>query len=434
MESIVVGERPHAVCIPSPFQGHINAMLKMAKILYSKGFRITFVHNESNYNRIVSSGSTESSLGSLDNFRFETVHGEVNYSSATITEDLRDPIRSLLSRLNDPPVTCIVTDSFMSFNLGFAAEMGVPSVSFCSVSACSFMGFLHYKELLERGIVPFRSESDLRSEYLDTVIEWIPGMTKNTRLRDLPSFIRTADPNLQPWFHFCKNESQAAFQATAIVMHTFDELEGAVLDALSSILPAPVYSIGPLNLPCSRITDDKINHIGNSLWKEDSSFMDWLEGRKAGSVVYVNFGSLTSMTSEQSLEVAWGIAGSGHDFLWVIRPNMVEGGASGILPSEFLSETKGRGLVSSWCVQEEVLRHPSIGGFFTHCGWNSMMDAISAGVPMMCWPQVGDQTTNCRYACTEWGIGMEIDADVRREEVEKVIRELMGGEKGARSA
>ncbi|KAF7803731.1 7-deoxyloganetin glucosyltransferase-like [Senna tora] len=91
---------------------------------------------------------------------------------------------------------------------------------------------------------------------------------------------------------------------------------------------------------------------------------------------------------------------------------------------------KNRGFISSWCEQEKVLNHPSIGGFLTHCGWNSMTESLCAGVPMACWPFFADQQPNCRYACREWGIGIEIENDVKREEVEKLVIELMEGEKG----
>jgi len=116
-------------------------------------------------------------------------------------------------------------------------------------------------------------------------------------------------------------------------------------------------------------------------------------------------------------------------FLWIIRPDLVIGG-SVVLSSEFVNEISDRGLIASWCPQEKVVYHPSIGGFLTHCGWNSTTESVCAGVPMLCWPIFADQPLNSRIICLEWKIGMEIDTNVTREEVEKLINELMVGEKG----
>ncbi|KAK2420033.1 7-deoxyloganetin glucosyltransferase [Trifolium repens] len=162
------------------------------------------------------------------------------------------------------------------------------------------------------------------------------------------------------------------------------------------------------------------NHLaslGSNLWKEDTKCLKWLESKEPGSVVYVNFGSVTVMTLEQILEFAWGLAGSKKPFLWILRPDIVIGG-SFILSSEFEDEISNRGLIASWCSQEQVLNHPST------------IESICAGVPMLCWPFFADQPTNCRYICNEWEIGMEIDTNVKRDEVEKLINELMVGDRG----
>jgi hypothetical protein len=146
-------------------------------------------------------------------------------------------------------------------------------------------------------------------------------------------------------------------------------------------------------------------------------------------VIHVNFGSITVITPQQLVEFGWGLANSKHPFLWIIRPDLVVG-ESEIFPPEFELETKERSLIASWCPQEEVLNHPSVGGFLTHCGWNSTIEGLCAGVPLLCWPFFADQQTNCKYSCNEWGIGMEINNDVKREEVEKIVRDLMEGDKG----
>lgn len=271
--------------------------------------------------------------------------------------------------------------------------------------------------------------SDITNGYLDAAVDWIPGL-KNMRLRDFPSFIRTTDRN-DIMLNFCTREAQRAAKASAVILNTFDELELPVLEAMAGLLP-PIYTVGPLSL-LSHGQDvaggGPLASIRSNLWKEESGCLEWLEGRRPGSVVYVNYGSITVMTNEQLVEFAWGLANCKYDFLWVIRSDLVKGDAA-VLPEEFLKETREKGLLASWCPQEAVLSHPAVGGFLTHSGWNSTIESISAGVAMLSWPFFAEQQTNCRYACTEWGIGMEIDSNVKREEVEGLIRELMGGEKG----
>ena len=110
----------------------------------------------------------------------------------------------------------------------------------------------------------------------------------------------------------------------------------------------------------------------------------------------------------------------------MIRSDQQATGATGattvVLPPEFLAETEGQGRVTSWCLQEAVLRHKAVGAFLMHYGWNSMLESVCAGVPMLCWPFAADQQTNSRMACTEWRVGVELSEDPGREEVEAAIR------------
>lgn len=247
------------------------------------------------------------------------------------------------------------------------------------------------------------------------------------RLKDIPSFIRTTDPN-DTMLNFDGGEAQNAFKAWGVILNTFDELEHEVIDAMKRMFPR-LYTIGPLLKFVDGIAGCPSKSIGGNLWKEDPNCLEWLNGHDATSVVYVNFGSITVMTAKQLEEFAWGLANSKRPFLWIIRADLVEG-EKAMVPEDFLMETRGRGMLASWCPQEQVLSHPSVGLFLTHSGWNSTLESICWGVPMMCWPFFAEQPTNCRYVCTKWGIGMEIDSNVRREEVESLVREVMEGEKG----
>jgi UDP:flavonoid glycosyltransferase YjiC (YdhE family) len=272
---------------------------------------------------------------------------------------------------------------------------------------------------------------------MDTPVDWAPGMSKHMRLKDFPTFLRTTDPN-DVLMTFQLQEVERSEYASAVIVNSFDELERPALDAMRATIPA-VYTIGPLASVTEQVVPrGPLNAVSCSLWQEDQSCLAWLDARKPQpwSVVYVNFGSVTVMSGQELAEFAWGLASSGHDFLWVVRPDVVKGDTSSAaaLPPGFLEATKGRGLVASWCDQEAVLRHEAVGLFLTHSGWNSTQESLSSGVPMLSWPFFAEQQTNCRYKCVEWGVAMEVGDDVRREAVEATIREAMGGDKGKEMA
>ena len=262
--------------------------------------------------------------------------------------------------------------------------------------------------------------------YLDTKIDWVAGM-KDMTLRDFPSFIRTTDPN-DIMLNFLINETAALPRARALIINTYDALEQDALDAISAT-QSNIYTVGPLNLMMNEIKDRNILSISSSLWKEEDGCLDWLDKKDPNSVVYVNFGSITVMTAKQLTEFAWGLANSKKHFLWIVRPDMLAGDTAKV-PSEFVTETRERGLLAGWCSQEKVLKHPAIGGFLTHSGWNSTIESIASGVPVICWPFFAEQQTNCKYSCADWGIGLEIDDNVKRDEVEELVRQLMDGERG----
>ncbi|XVF61611.1 hypothetical protein PTKIN_Ptkin08bG0144400 [Pterospermum kingtungense] len=439
--SPVETSKPHAVCVPYPSQGHVSPLMQLAKLLHPRGFHITFVNTEHNHKRLIRSKGPDSVKG-LPDFQFETIPDGLPPSDRDATQDvpaLSDstrknclaPFLELVAKLNSSPhvptVTCIVSDGVMSFAIKAAEVLGIPEVQFWTASACSFMGYLQFTELIKRGIIPFQNENFLTDGTLETPIDWIPGMS-NICLRDIPSFIRANNPD-DIMFDFMGSEAQNCLKAPAIIFNTFDEFEHEVLEAIAAKFPR-IYTTGPLPLLSRHMPDHSpTKSINSSLWKEDTNCIQWLNRREPNSVVYVNYGSVTVMSEQHLKEFAWGLANCKHPFLWIVRPDVVMGD-SAVLPEEFFEEIKDRGLITSWCSQCQVLSHPSVGVFLTHCGWNSIMEAICTGVPVICWPFFADQQTNCRYACTTWGIGMEVDHDVKRENIEFLVKEMMEGKKG----
>ncbi|XP_062099778.1 linamarin synthase 2-like [Humulus lupulus] len=443
MGSISEMMKPHAVCVPFPAQGHVNPMMQLAKLLHSRGFHITYVNTEFNHRRLIRSRGPDSVKG-LPDFQFETIPDGLPPSDRDATQEVPPlcdatrknclgPFKELLHKLRScsevPPVTCIITDGIMTFGIKAAREFGIPEVVFWTASACSFMGYLQYDELVRRGIVPFKDESFMLDGTLDTPIDWIPGI-RDVRLRDLPSFLRVTSTD-DIMFDFLGSQAKNCLTSSAIIFNTFRELELEVLDSISDMYPN-IYTIGPLPMLNRHLpAESQVKSMSTSLWKEDSTCLQWLHKREPNSVVYVNYGSITTMTEDNFREFAWGLANSKHSFVWIVRPDVIMGSNSAtVLPEEFFEEIKDRGLLANWCQQKEVLEHSSVGVFLTHCGWNSTVETVCAGVPVICWPFFADQQTNCHFACKTLGIGVEISPDVKREEVTGLVKEMMEGEKG----
>ena len=222
-------------------------------------------------------------------------------------------------------------------------------------------------------------------------------------------------------------------KTSGIIFNTVHELERESLDAISQKLP--VYPIGPMLLMLS-LTRQTIVRDTISLWTEDRECLTWLDAAPPSSVLFVAFGSLANLSSDQRKELAEGLEASGRPFLWVIRLDVLKGRPfSSVLPEGFLERTKDRGLIISWAPQLEVLSHPSVGGFLTHCGWNSITENLSTGcIPMLCWPQIAEQRMNARIVVDNWRVGLEIKVEygniVKASAIEKVVVELMQGDKG----
>ncbi|KAL3504754.1 hypothetical protein ACH5RR_034595 [Cinchona calisaya] len=438
--------RPHAVMIPVPAQGHVNPMLKLAKLLHNRGFHITFVNTDFNHRRLLKSRGA-SFLRGLKTFNYASIPDGMPLSNEDATQDPAQlalaidtkflaPFRSLVHRINEesassdniisppPPVTCIVSDAVLSFTLEIAEELCIPNVQFWTPSACGVLSYAYTLKVIENGLVP--QKDNLANGYLDTTINWIPGM-EGIRLKDLSTIFHTTDQN-DVLVHFNKNATQKSHKGSAIILNTFDDLEPEVLKELLSMFPK-LLTIGPLQLLEKQDQDSKMNSFELNLWTEDATCLEWLDSRASGSVLLVNFGSIARMTKQQLIEFACGLANSKQNFLWVIRPDLVVGDSTDFL-SEFEAEIKGRAKLASWCPQEKVLSHPAVGGFLTHCGWNSMLESICSGVPMLCWPAYAEQPTNSWFCCKKWGVGLEIGVDVKRDEVERLVREVICGQKG----
>ncbi|KAH0740117.1 hypothetical protein KY290_033160 [Solanum tuberosum] len=224
--------------------------------------------------------------------------------------------------------------------------------------------------------------------------------------------------------------SAAFFTQNCAVDNIYYHVHKGIIDWMSKLYP--IKTIGP-TIPSmyldKRLHDDK--EYGLSIFKPmTNECLNWLNHQPISSVLYVSFGSFAIVEAEQMEELAWGLKNSNNNFLWVVRST-----EEPKLPKDFLEElTSEKGLVVPWCPQLQVLEHESIGCFLTHCGWNSILEAISLGVPMVAMPQWTDQPTNAKFVKDVWEIGVRAKQDekgiVRREVIEECIKLVMEEEKG----
>lgn len=157
------------------------------------------------------------------------------------------------------------------------------------------------------------------------------------------------------------------------------------------------------------------------------SCLNWLNRQKVRSVIYVSFGSLAKLSVDQTQELAYALKTVNKPFLWVVRASEEDK-----LPENFINETCEKGMVVSWCPQLEVLSHRALGCFVTHCGWNSTLEALSLGIPLVAMPQWADQSTNAKFVEDVWEIGVRAQVDeekelVRQEEIVRCVRHIMEG-------
>lgn len=242
------------------------------------------------------------------------------------------------------------------------------------------------------------------------------------KFKDIP-MIFTSKPD-----SICKpidNMINGIKASSGLIWNSFSELEEPALQKIHQLLPVPTFTIGPFHkyFPASN----------SSLLQQDQTSISWLKSQPPKSVLYVSFGSIAAMDQTEFMEIAWGLANSMQPFLWVVRPGMVRGSEwIELLPSGFMEGLGGRGHIVKWAPQQEVLAHPSTGGFWTHNGWNSTLESICEGVPMICSPCFGDQQVNARYVSEVWKVGIQLEKGLEREEIETMIRRLMVEREGAR--
>ncbi|XBI98242.1 hypothetical protein VPH35_018496 [Triticum aestivum] len=399
----------HVLLVPLPAQGHMNPMLQLGRRLAYHGLRPTLAATR----YVLSMGPPPGDpfrvaafSDGFDDGGMASCPDPVEYcrrAEAVGSETLAQVIAEEMRAGRTPSV--MVYDPNMAWAPRVAKAAGVPTGAFmsqsCAVDLCVGGARAAAHGGRERGAVsvdlgpedlsPFVVSPELYPKYLDVSIRQFEGLE----------------------------------DAGDVLVNSFRDLEPQEAEYMESRWRAK--TVGP-TLPSFFLDDGRLpsnKAYGVNFFSSDAPCMAWLERQPTISVVLASYGTVYSLDAGELDELGNGLCDSGKPFLWVVRSSEVEK-----ISEELNDRCKENGLLVPWCPQLEVLAHKSIGCFLTHCGWNSTTEAIVAGVPMMAMPRSADQPTTAKYMESAWGIGVRMRANekslVRREEVERCIRKVMG--------
>lgn len=302
-------------------------------------------------------------------------------------------------------VSAIIADTYLPWAVDVGNRRNIPVASLWTMSALVFSVFHHFQLLERNGHFPF----DL-SEKGDELVDYIPGL-EPTKLADFPTIFHRA---VRQVLHRALASVSKVSKAQYLLLSSVYKLEAKIINTLKEEFSFPVYPVGP-TIPHVDISST-IGHNG-------PKYLEWLETQPVGSVLYVSLGSFLSVSSAQMDEIIAGICNSGVRYFWVTRGDT----------SRFKDgSADDKGIVVPWCDQLRVLCHASIGGFWTHCGLNSTIESLYAGVPMLTFPIFWDQVPNSKQIVQDWKTGWrakkpEIGSEslVTRDEITELVKRFM---------
>lgn len=346
-------------------------------------------------------------------------------------ESLEPAFDALVSSLRrDAGGLCIVADPTVAWTVDVARRHGCAHALYLSCSALG-SAILH---ALWRHMpsLPFGPDGLLRLR--------VPEHQEEVALHrsQLSTIFLEAD-GVERWTAFQHRRIQCGYRTDAVIVNTVEELEPKGLAMVRHTLgdDVAVYAVGPFVRGAG--AEDSEKH------ERDAAVLGWLDTQRPASVLYISFGSQNSIRPEQMTELASALELTGRPFVWAIRAPVGfkddgDGGHMSWLPEGFeeraRAQNRGR-LVRGWAPQVKILAHVSTGGFLSHCGWNSVLESLTQGVPIVGWPVSAEQFYNAKML-QEWGVCVEAargnmeSSAVCRSKLAEVMEAVMGDADTAR--
>ncbi|MCO5567276.1 hypothetical protein L7F22_020966 [Adiantum nelumboides] len=436
---------PHVVVFPFPAQGHVNGAIDLSRKLALLGVSITFVCTETYISSMLEQGFDAGGLPiRLHGMRLDGLPKEDSLTDSLdkadglirVTESMGPALQELLNQLNtteETRVSCVVYD-FMLWWVGrLGKELHIPAYISYPMSASFYSYFLHIPGFVSQGRLPLGTHADLSD---GSNIFKIPGFPA-LHASEVPDI--SWDPNPVCSFDYVLRCAVRWRDATGVLLNTVYELEEEAMKGLKKMGPElDIKAVGP-TLPASFLKGEMNSSGASSAHQsaEAQRCLTWLDEQPEASVLYVAFGTIACLSEAQAQELAMGLEASKERFLWVVRiPGLqrqkgLMSEQAQLLPSGFEERTKGRGMVLwEMAPQRKILAHPAIGGFLTHGGWNSTLEALCKGVPMLYYPIFADQGMNGKWVEEVLHAGKLLKRSgdggiVSREEVERMVREVI---------
>ncbi|KAI7740943.1 hypothetical protein M8C21_019345, partial [Ambrosia artemisiifolia] len=401
---------PHFLLITYPAQGHLNPALQFAKQLTRlSDVKLTFLTTTNAYRRMSKASHNPESLkfvlfsdGYDDGFNPDSDDATnlLAQFREKGTKCLKETILS--SAENGSPVTCLVYTLLIPWAAEVGRDCNVPPALLWIQPASVFRVYYYYFKGYDKLIGEHWNEPSWSIE--------VPGLPL-LRSCDLPSFCLPSNASNPVWNSVLLLIKELlnmmdSIERPKILVNTFDALEEEALKEIDG--KVNMVGVGPL-IPSGFLdgNDPSDRSFGGDLIEASHEYLEWMNTKPEGSIVYISFGTLIVWSKKQKEAMAHGLLENKKPFLWVIKDKDGEEEEEEISCMLELKKL-GLGLMVPWCNQLEVLSHPSLGCFVTHCGWNSTLESLACGVPMVAVPKWSDQTTNAKLLEDVWGAGVRV--------------------------